>query len=91
MPRATTPAGYRSTTNLGDRLCWHESTVRPETRITLELGAGGPFWVRIRTAGAVTYQEHFETEGAGYGHFEEIVERHTKGESLRARDVQFLS
>ncbi len=57
----------------------HESTIRPNTRITAEVGCHGPCFVRVRTAGAVTYEERWGTELRARERFERVVENHELG------------
>lgn len=63
-------------------LCWHDSTVRPKTRISVETGCHGPYHVRIRTAGVITYQETAVNETRARELFERIVTAHENGEPL---------
>lgn len=59
----------------------HESTVRPDTWITVESGSHGPLFVRVRTANVITYEERAATETRARERFERVVERHERGES----------
>lgn len=54
----------------------YDSTVRENTRITLESGPRGPYWVRIRTAGVITFEDNANTELRGRVMFEKTVEKH---------------
>ena len=65
-----------------------DSTVRPNTCITVETGINletGKFgwFVRIRTAGNLTHEERgFLSETGARERFEKVVESHEKGEPL---------
>ncbi len=57
-------------------LCYHRSLARPETEIRAEIGVGGPYFVRTRTAGVVTYEEPCPTNTRARERFEKVVEEH---------------
>lgn len=61
----------------------HVSTVRANTVIDLDRAHGsGRSWVRVKTAGVVTWERFRPTANAGYDLFEKAVERHELGEGL---------
>ena len=66
---------------LPGELIYHESTVRANTRITAEIGCGGPYFVRIRTADAVTFSEPAWNETRARKRFEEVVVNHENGDA----------
>ncbi len=63
-------------------ICWYDSTVRERTTISVESGAGGPYFVRVRTAGAITHEQACDSETAARIRFERAVESHFNGEAL---------
>ncbi len=69
-------------------LVQYDSTVRPETTITVESGLLKDstlrfgYFVRVRTAGVITHEESRGTEKQARGRFERVVELHVAGEAL---------
>jgi len=57
-------------------LTYHESTIRANTWIHAECGTGGPYFVRIDTAGVITYEEPCPTPTRARERFERVVEEH---------------
>lgn len=54
----------------------HDSTIRANTEIRAEFGSGGPFFVRVYTAGVVTHQEACNSDTRARERFERVVEEH---------------
>jgi hypothetical protein len=60
----------------------YDSTVSPAVRISLETDLGGPFWVRLRRADSIMYQERNASESQARDRFERVVENHVEGRRL---------
>ncbi len=60
----------------------YDSTVREATTVTIESGMNADgehgYFVRIRTAGVVTYEEHWTREQRASERFERVVEEHVE-------------
>lgn len=72
-------------------LCQYNSTVRPDTMITVERGLvkfhtvrglSICYFVRVRTAGQITHEEPRSSELSARERFERIVELHVSGQPL---------
>lgn len=60
-----------------------DSTVRETTTVSMESGMNAEgdhgYFVRIRTGGVVTYEEHWKRQQRAAERFERVVEEHEAG------------